>query len=138
MEQHEPLHSDRHKSSLNITLIIAVGVAVVGLYIDILWFLAGVVMATFSWFTTPSQYVIFSDRLLIAYGRPRVRQVLFQQINQVELLKLAIGDRLRVRLTRGGSLYLQPRDADEFQSRLQSALSSYHPPQQEGELEQQG
>ena len=138
MEQHEPLHSDRHKSSLNITLIIAVGVAVVGLYIDILWFLAGVVMAAFSWFTTPSQYVIFSDRLLIAYGRPRVRQVLFQQINQVELLKLAIGDRLRVRLTRGGSLYLQPRDADEFQSRLQSALSSYHPPQQEGELEQQG
>ena len=137
MEQHEPLHSDRHKSSLNITLIIAVGVALVGLYIDILWFLAGVVMAAFSWFTTPSQYVIFSDRLLIAYGRPRVRQVLFQQINQVELLKLAIGDRLRVRLTRGGSLYLQPRDADEFQSRLQSALSSYHPPQQEGELEQQ-
>ena len=112
--------------------------AVVGLYIDILWFLAGVVMAAFSWFTTPSQYVIFSDRLLIAYGRPRVRQVLFQQIDHVELLKLAIGDRLRVRLTRGGSLYLQPRDADEFQTRLQSALSSYHPPQQEGELEQQG
>ena len=140
MQQHEPLHADRHKTSFNITLVLAVGLAAVGLFnFDPLWLTIGVAMGAYTWFTTPSQYVIFADRLLIAYGRPRLRHVVFQQITEVEMLKLAIGDRLRIRLARGGSIYLQPRDPGEFEGHLQRALESYRPGHAtEGEVDQQG
>jgi hypothetical protein len=82
-------------------------------------------MAAWSWFTTPSQYVLFADRLMIAYGRPRVRHVSFEQVGEVELISLPMGKRLRVRLTTGRMLFIQPRDGEEFGRRFQTALDSY-------------
>ena len=125
MEQSELLHADRHGTSFNFTLILAVIVAVVGLFMDPIVVIIGLAVAAFSWFTTPSRYMIFNDRLVIAYGKPRLRHVFFQQVDQLELLRLAIGSRLRVHLSNGRSLFIQPRDAEEFQSRFQSALESY-------------
>ena len=76
--------------------------------------------------------MIFDDRLAIAYGRPRVRHIFFQQIDQVEVLRLAIGDRLRVRLRHGRPLFIQPNDLDQFHSRLDGALASYRRDHPEG------
>ena len=127
MEQYQPLHADRHRSSFNFSLILSLGVALIGVVTgEPLVVVIGLAFAAFAWFTTPSQYMIFNDRLVIAYGRPRIRHVLFQQVDQVEVLKLPIGHRILVRLTNGRRLMIQPRDAEEFQTRFQGALESYH------------
>ena len=139
MAQYEPLHWDRHRSSFNFTLLVSLGVAAVGVVTtEPLLVVVGLAVAAFSWFTTPSQYMIFNDRLVIAYGKPRVRHVLFDQIDQVEILTIAIGSRLRVRLKGGRPLFLQPRDPDEFQTRLQGALESFRHEHPEGSEAQEG
>ena len=121
----QPQHWDRHSSSMNFTLILAIVVAVIGALSALPLLVVGLIVAAFSWLTTPSQYAVFSDRLIIYYGKPRVRHVLFQRIEQIELLSLPIGSRLRVRLEGGRMLFIQPRDAEEFQSQFQVALDSY-------------
>ena len=138
MQQHQPLYSDRHKSGLNLSVWGGIGIAifdVVFLPIGV-FFIVGLGLAAFGWLTTPSQYVIFQDRLLIFYGRPRVRHVIFDQVAQVERLSLAIGDRLLLRLRRG-RLLIQPRDITEFENQLEKALGSYlseHPREEQKPL----
>ena len=103
------------------------------LFQDYLVVIIGLAFAAFSWFTTPSQYMIFNDRLVIAYGRPRMRYVFFREIGQVDLLKVGLGDRLLIRLRSGRRFLLQPRDAEEFQGKLEQARESYlqqHPDEQ--------
>ena len=135
MQQYEPLHAARHGSSFNLTLALALGVTVVGLLVmqDPLVVIIGLAFAAFSWFTTPSQYMIFNDRLVIVYGRPRMRHVFFREIGQVDLLKVGFGDRLLIRLRSGRRYLLQPRDAEEFRGKLEQARESYlqqHPDEQ--------
>ena len=145
MEQHEPYHADRHKSSFNLTLALAMGVAVVGLLQGTpLLIIVGLAVAGFSWFTTPAQYTLFSDRLIIKYGKPRIRHILFREIDQVDPLRLPMGTRLRVALRSRSPILIQPRDHDEFQSKFQGALESYHsihsqePPEQDGKQPDRG
>ena len=128
MQQYEPLHADRHRTSFNLSLILSLGVVLIGIVLvqDPFVVIIGLGFAAFSWLTTPSQYMIFDDRLVIVYGRPRVRQLLFQQIDQVEVLRLPIGYRLLVSLRNGRRLIIQPRDAEGFQSMFQGALESFH------------
>ena len=108
----------------------ALGVAVMGFFGmgtggGEFFIVVGLSVAAFSWFTTPSQYAIFNDRLMIAYGRPRVRYIHFRQVNEVGLISLPIGNRLRLRLHTGRALFIQPSDPDQFQAKLDSALNSY-------------
>ena len=125
-QQYRPLHADRHGSSFNFTLVLSVGIAIFGLLQGefVLFFIGGAI-GVFTWLTTPGQYMIFADRLVIAYGRPRMRQVFFQEIGEIQALKFAFGPRLLVRLRRGGRVILQPKDAEEFESRFKGALESY-------------
>ena len=117
---------DRHRSSLNWFLVGGLLIASLALYGgDPVFVVLGLAMAGYGWFTTPAHYVVFNDRLMIAYGRPRVRYVLFQHIGQVEVLELPFGNRLRVRLRQGRSLFIQPRDPEEFQGKFQGALETY-------------
>ncbi len=140
MQQYQPLHADRHRSAFNLTLVLAIGVAVVGLITEeFTLVLIGLTVGAFSWFTTPAQYLIFEDHLDIAYGRPRVRHVSFRRVEQVDLIQFPLGTRVRVSLRVGRPLLIQPMDGQEFQSRFQGALESYrlaHPDdygeQQEG------
>ena len=117
------MHADRHRSSFNFILIAGLVVAAVGVISQAPFLvILGLGFAAYSWFTTPSQYLVFDDRLVIAYGRPRMRHVFFQQIERIDFLEIAIGNRLRVRLRNGRPLFLQPRDAEEFQTMLQRGL----------------
>ena len=129
MQQSEtPIHIDRHNANFNITLILGVAVAVLGFFQGgegtALIFL-GVAFALYAWFTTPTQYMVFPDRLVIAYGRPRMRDVDFQHIDQVESLNLPFGTRLMLRLRRGRRIFIQPRDSEGFESQLLGALERY-------------
>ena len=126
-QQYQPLHADRHGSSFNLTLIIALVVMAMGILVaqDYLMVIVGLGVAAFSWLTTPGQYMLFTDRLVIAYGRPRIRHVFFQDISEVQMLKFAFGARLLVRLQKGSRVIIQPKNAEEFESRLKGALETY-------------
>ena len=139
MAQYQPLHADRHRASFNFTLILALGLSGVGLLQqDPIWIVIGLGIAVFTWLTTPNQYLIYNDRLLIAYGRPRVRHLLFHQFDSVEPVSLPFGARLLVLLKGGRRFLIQPRDLEEFQDKLQNALDSYRKSHDEGDPVQEG
>ena len=129
MERYEPLYAERHIAAFNVRLILAFAVLVLGLSTlpdggAVLVFV-GFGWAAFTWFTTPGQYVVFWDRLLVEYGRPRVRHVLFQEIDRLEMLPVSFGNRMRVRFKNGRRMIIQPRDLKAFESKLQDAIDAY-------------
>ena len=124
--QQEPLHWDNHRTNLNLTLIFSLVVAVIGLMGQPLLFVIGVGVAIYSWLTTPRQYLIYSDTLVLVYGRPRVKSYPFQEIANLELLTLPIGDRLRVRMANGRRLMLLTKDTETFRAQLDEALAAFH------------
>ncbi len=139
-QQYEaPLHADKHRSAFNFTLALSVAVAVVGLFTGSpLLVVVGLVVAAFTWLTTPAQYMIFQDRLVISYGRPRIKHIFFQQVEGAELIKFAIGNRVRIHMRSARPLFIQPRDAEEFESRFQNALDSFRRDNPEGLQSQEG
>ena len=124
--QQEPLHWDNHRTNLNLTLIFSLVVAVIGIMGQPLLFVIGVGVAIYSWLTTPKQYLIYSDALVLVYGRPRVKSYPFQEIANLELLTLPIGDRLRVRMANGRRLMLLTKDTETFRAQLDEALAAFH------------
>ena len=127
MEQSQPLHVERHGASFNMLLVAGLVVAVLALFSGGgIFVIVGLGMAAFAWLRTPTQYTIFNDRLQIMYGRPRVRNISFGEIEGVEFLKFAVGSRVRLVLnTRPRSMLLQPRSMEDFTEKLQSALDDY-------------
>ena len=113
MEQpsNQPIHWDQHRGSINVTLILSVAVVALGLYNfyqtgEFLLIIVGLAVASFTWLTNPRQYWIYSDALVIVYGRPRIRTIPFTNVSHVDLLSLPIGNRLRVRLVNGRAVML--------------------------------
>lgn len=122
------MHSDNHRGSLNLTLYLALGVVVVGFLSGPApqLIVIGLGVLAYTWFTTPKQYLIYTDALVIVYGRPRVRMIPFSQLSHVERLSLPIGDRLRIRLVSGRRVMLSMRDTETFHDRLDEALDNFH------------
>ena len=135
--QQEPLHWDSHRTNLNLTLIFSLVVAVIGIMGQPLLFVIGVGVAIYSWLTTPRQYLIYSDALVLVYGRPRVKSYPFQEIANLELLTLPIGDRLRVRMANGRRLMLLTKDTETFRAQLDEALAAFHGSQQGTDYDQE-
>ena len=141
MEQFEnqPIYEDRPKAGLNITLILALVVVVLGLLDAMngsfpLLLILGLVVVAFNWFTTAKRYLIYQNALVVEYGRPRVKAYPYDGISHVELLELPLGARLRVRMHNGGRFMISTQNIEEFRDRLDEALSrfndTYQPPQQ--------
>ena len=133
----QPIHWDRHRSNLNLTLILGLVVAVFALFSsNFLLFVAGMGAAGYSWLTTAKQYWIYYDALIIVYGRPRVKVVPFALVSRIELLSLPTGDRLRVQLVTGRPVFLVARDTETFRERLDTALQEFrsaHPEEERGD-----
>ena len=137
----QPIHWDRHKGSLNITLVLALIIAVFGLITALqggppLLLIAGAAVAAYSWLTSPQQYYIYRDALIIVYGRPRTKAIPFASVSHIELLSLPMGDRLRVQLIGGRPVILAARDSDIFRERLDTALEEFrtdHPEEETGD-----
>ena len=121
----QPLYWDNHRVSVNLTLILALAVAVVGLFSGSLLFFAGVGVAAYTWFTSPRRYLIYENALVIEYGRPRVKVIDFANISHVEMLSLGIGERLRVVMINGKRAMVMARNLDAFRERLDEALERY-------------
>ena len=125
--QEQPLHQDSHRTNLNLTFIFALVVAVLGVITgNIVLFVIGVGVATYSWLTNPKQYLIYRDALVIVYGRPRVKAFPFQDISHLEIISLPIGERLRVRMTNRRSIMLMTKDSETFRVKLDEALDAFH------------
>ena len=122
----QPIHWDNHRVPMNLTLIFSLGIAVIGLFTGApILFLAGMGVAAYTWFTRPRRYLIYPASLVIEYGRPRVKVISFAEISHLELLSLAIGDRLRVVLLSGRRTMIVARDLETFREKLDQALESY-------------
>jgi hypothetical protein len=138
MEQQQrvqPLFWDRHRARVNVTLILAVGFILLGLFsADPMVLLLGLVVAAYTWLTTPKQYLIFANALVIVYGQPRKKVVRFEDISHPELLVTPIGERLRVRLVSGRRMMILASQPEEFRDRLEEALRGYCGTGQSGEI----
>ena len=124
----QPSHQDRHASKLNITLVMAIGVIVIGVLGggNPLLVIVGVVFGLFSWLTTPSVYLLFSDRVVIFYGRPRLKSIPFLEIEDVDLIKLSYASsRLRLLQKGGQRTWLVPRDAEAFNEKFLGLLEQF-------------
>jgi hypothetical protein len=122
----QPVHWDSHRGKWNITLIVALIVAVVGL-ISRNPFLAilGIGFAAYSWFTSPRRYLIYATSLVIVYGSPRIKVIPFSDISHTDPLNLPVGERLRIQLVNGRRFLLVTRNPSEFRQRLDEALDRF-------------
>ena len=89
-------------------------------------FIVGIGVAIYAWFTTPTNYALYNDRLLIFYGRPRTRHIMFENIEGVDNLMVPLsGPRLRVREFRGRGAWLTPRDPETFMEQFRIAMDNF-------------
>ena len=126
--QEEPIHWDNHRTKLNLTLVFALVITVMGFFSGIVNLLTvmGIGVAIYSWLTNPKQYLIYKDSLVIIYGRPRVKSFPFADMAHLELLTLPMGNRLRVRMSNGARIMLLPSDSETFNVKLDEALEAFH------------
>ena len=137
-QQETPIHWDQHASRWNLTLIFGLVVAILGIITaNLLLTPLGLLMGGYSWFTTPRQYLLFRDRMVVVYGMPRTRLIPFAEISHVEILALPFGERLRLRMVSGSRMMLMMRDPGAFRNHLEDALAQYHGEQSGGEFRMQ-
>ena len=126
-QQENPIYWDQHATKWNLTLIFSLVVVVLGfVMVNILLIALGVVMAAYSWLTTPRQFLLYRDSLVVVYGMPRTRVISLAEISHVELLALPFGERLRIRMMTGSRMMLMMRDPGAFRAHLEDALARYH------------
>ena len=126
-QRENPIHWDQNAAKWNLTLIFSLVVGILGIFMsEILLIALGLGMAAYSWFTTPRQFLIYRDTMVIVYGIPRSRVISFAEISHIELLALPLGERLRIRMVSGSRLMLMMRDPGAFRGHLEDALARYH------------
>ena len=126
-QQENPIYWDQHATKWNLTLIFSLVVVVLGFIMqNILLIVLGIGMAAYSWFTTPRQFLLYRDSMVVVYGMPHTRVISFAEISHVELLALPFGERLRIRMVSGKRMMLMMRDPGAFRAHLEDALAQYH------------
>jgi len=143
--QNQPLYWDKDRVPVNLTLFLALIIALWGLgdwlapelvpfgAVDsetasgqpLLIILLGIGVAVYTWLMTPRQYLVYADALCIVYGRPRVKALHFRDIAEVELGSVSALDRLRVRPHRGRRQSIRVREVESFYEQLQGALNAF-------------
>lgn len=131
----EPLYWAKDRVPFNLTLVLALGIAVWGAGATFgLWdmggnpqiiFILGLAVAAYTWLFTPRAYLVYADSLCVAYGRPRVKVMHFSSIAVVEMGSMATLDQLRVRPVKGRRQSIRVRDPETFYDELESALNAY-------------
>ena len=85
----------------------------------------GIGVGAYSWLTSPRQYRIYSDALVIMFGTPRNRSVHFSQIQEAVNDRGFMGDPLRVYTINRRRIAIQVRDPEEFHAHLESAMAEF-------------
>lgn len=105
--------------------------------------LVGLGVGAYSWLTSPRQYRVYSDALIIMFGMPRRRTIQFSDIREVVLDRGFMGDPLRVYTNNRRRVPVQVREPEEMHRYLDSAVKDfwrdnpeYAPPPSEDAAEQ--
>ena len=105
--------------------------------------IVGLGVGAYSWLTSPRQYRVYSDALIIMFGTPRRRTIHFSDIREVVLDRGFMGDPLRVYTTNRRRIPLQVREPEEMHRYLDGAVKEFWrdnpqyapPPSEDGESE---
>lgn len=87
--------------------------------------LVGLGVGAYSWLTTPRQYRVYSDALIIMFGTPRRRTIHFSEIREVANDRGFMGDPLRVYTVNRRRIPIQVREPEEMHRYLDSALADF-------------
>ena len=105
----------------------------------------GLGVGAYSWLTSPRQYWVYSDALIIMFGTPRKRTIHFSDIREVVNDRGFMGDPLRVYTVNRRRIALQVREPEIMHQELQAALGAfrraypqYAPPPDEAEADDAG
>ena len=103
----------------------------------------GLGVGAYSWLTSPRQYRIYGDALMILFGAPRRRTIHFKDIREVVNDRGPMGDPLRVYTNNRRRIPIQVREPEEMHRYLDQALADFRrdnpqyapppPPEPEGE-----
>lgn len=87
--------------------------------------LVGLGVGAYSWLTSPRQYRVYSDALVIMFGMPRQRTIHFSDIREVVLDRGFMGDPLRVYTVNRRRIPLQVREPEEMHRYLDSSVKDF-------------
>lgn len=87
--------------------------------------IVGLGVGAYSWLTSPRQYRVYSDALIIMFGMPRRRMIHFSDIREVVLDRGFMGDPLRVYTTNRRRIPLQVREPEEMHRYLDGAVKDF-------------
>ena len=87
--------------------------------------IVGLGVGAYSWLTSPRQYRVYSDALVIMFGMPRRRTIHFSDVREVVLDRGFMGDPLRVYTTNRRRVPLQVREPEEMHRYLDSATKDF-------------
>ena len=103
----------------------------------------GLGVGAYSWLTSPRQYRVYGDALMILFGAPRRRTIHFRDIREVVNDRGPMGDPLRVYTNNRRRIPIQVREPEEMHRYLDQALADFRrdnpqyapppPPEPEGE-----
>ncbi len=87
--------------------------------------IVGLGVGAYSWLTSPRQYRVYSDALIIMFGMPRRRMIHFGDIREVVLDRGFMGDPLRVYTNNRRRIPLQVREPEEMHQYLDGAVKDF-------------
>ena len=87
--------------------------------------IVGLGVGAYSWLTSPRQYRVYPDALVIMYGMPRNRRLHFSQIREVANDRNFMGDPLRVYTSNRRRIPIQVHEPDAFYDYLEPALNDF-------------
>lgn len=104
--------------------VIAGALVIIGLLGgDPVTFLLGVAYALYFYYTRPTRYEVYNDRLVVRYGRPRQKNLLLADVEEVRLVKLPMGrEAIWVQKKGGRGELIRPADPERFLAQLEDAL----------------
>lgn len=85
----------------------------------------GLGVGAYSWLTSPRQYRVYSDALIIMFGTPRRRTIHFSDIREVVSDRGGMGDPLRVYTVNRRRVPIQVREPEEMHQHLDGALADF-------------
>ena len=131
----EPIYAAKDRVPFNLTLVLALGIAGWGVagFLGIfpppanpeMIILLGVAVSIYTWLFTPKEYMVYSDSVCVAYGKPRVKVIHFSNIAVVEMGSMVALDQLRIRPIKGRRQSIRVRDPETFFEALEAALTTY-------------
>jgi len=124
VELPQPIHTDRHRSSMLHLLspALAAGMIMLGLAGEPFTLVLGLGFAVYIWLTRQARYEIFHDTLVVRYWSPRRKVLPLTEIKEVQLVKLPwVGVGLAVWSKEGRPIMIRPMDAELFLARLDDA-----------------